>query len=473
MSSKDPSTNVDDAERQPLIRKTNSIEATTNLLLEQSSSPLQHTPSIPRSTSIKDLPPPPDGGQAWIQVFAGFLILLNTWGYINSYSLFSSYYTEDLGLDLTAVSWISSIQIFLVFFLGTFSGRAADAGFFRLCMLSGVVLQLVGIFATSFARIYWQLLLSQGIIGGVGSGLVFCPTISLIATYFSSQKTLALNTMASGTGVGGVVFPAIAQQLLPAVGFGWTVRVMGFVVLITSVIAVVLLKPRLPPRSSGAMVEWEAFKEKPYTLFTIGMFLTLWALYVAFSFVSPPHISHFFVTDPTTQITRYATSIIGTTRSTSLTIFLILNAMGTVGRILPGLLAGSLGVLNTMIPFTFLTSILYFVWIFISSETQLFVFAVVFGLIDSAVQGLVLGGLSTVNPDPRKMGTRSGMILSCVSIAALTGGPIFGALVERGGNDGKGFLYANVWGGCSIFVGLCFLVAARVAGVGWELSKKM
>ncbi|KXT05136.1 hypothetical protein AC578_7590 [Pseudocercospora eumusae] len=450
MSSKDPSTNVDDAERQPLLLKTNSIEGTPNLLL-------QDTLLIPRSTSIEDLPPPPDGGKAWMQVFAGFLVLLNTWGYINSYSLFSSYYTEDLGLDLTAVSWISSIQIFIVFFLGTFSGRAADVGFFRLCMVSGVILQLVGIFATSFARIYWHFLLSQGIIGGVGSGLVFCPTISLIATYFSSQKTLALSTMASGTGVGGVVFPAIAQQLLPTVGFAWTVRVMGFVVLITSIIAVVLLKPRLPPRSSGAMVEWEAFQEKPYTLFTIGMFLTLWALYIAFSF-----------------ITRYATSIIGTTRSTSLTIFLILNAMGTIGRIIPGLLADRFGVLNTMIPFTFLTSILYFVWIFISSEPQLFAFAVVFGLMDSAVQGLVLGGLSTVTPDPSKMGTRSGMILSCVSFAALTGGPIFGALVERGGgNDGKGFLYANLWGGCSIFAGACFLAATRIAGVGWELSKKM
>jgi hypothetical protein len=29
------------------------------------------------------------------------------------------------------ISWIGSIQIFLLFFIGTFSGRATDAGYFR------------------------------------------------------------------------------------------------------------------------------------------------------------------------------------------------------------------------------------------------------------------------------------------------------------------------------------------------------
>lgn len=36
--------------------------------------------------SIRDPPPPPDGGlQAWIQVAMGWLIIFVTWGYVNSF----------------------------------------------------------------------------------------------------------------------------------------------------------------------------------------------------------------------------------------------------------------------------------------------------------------------------------------------------------------------------------------------------
>ena len=36
------------------------------------------------------------------------------------------------------------------------------------------------------------------------------------------------------------------------------------------VIAVAFTKQRLPPRKSGPLVEWPAFKELSYTLFSLG-----------------------------------------------------------------------------------------------------------------------------------------------------------------------------------------------------------
>lgn len=40
--------------------------------------------------------------------------------------------------------------------------------------------------------------------------------------------------------------------------------------LVMQVVAVALLKQRLPPRKSGPMIEWPAFRELPYTLFATG-----------------------------------------------------------------------------------------------------------------------------------------------------------------------------------------------------------
>lgn len=222
-------------------------------------------------TSCVDPGPPPDGGlQAWTQVIMGHLTVFNTWGYINSFGVFQTYYVTMLKEPPSAISWVGSVQSFLLFFVGTFSGRATDYGLFRITFVVGSIFQLLGVFMTSLSTKYWHLFLAQGILTGLGNGLVFCPTISIVSTYFSKKKSLALGLVASGTATGGLVFPIIVQQLLPKIGFPWTVRIIGFVMLAIMCVTLTLTKPRLPPRKSGPLVEWAAFKELPYALFSIG-----------------------------------------------------------------------------------------------------------------------------------------------------------------------------------------------------------
>lgn len=101
---------------------------------------------------------------------------------------------------------------------------------FRITFLLGSFFQLLGIFMTSLSTKYWQIFLSQGIATGLGNGLLFCPCLAILSTYFSSKRALAIGIGASGSATGGLVFPVIVQQLLPKIGFAWTVRVLGFVV---------------------------------------------------------------------------------------------------------------------------------------------------------------------------------------------------------------------------------------------------
>jgi MFS family permease len=173
-----------------------------------------------------------------------------------------------------------------VFCIGTFSGRALDAGIFKPVFILGILLQVVGIFTTSVCTKYWQLFLSQGVCMGIGNGLQFCPTVAILAHYFTKHRSVAIGIAASGTASGGMVFPAIVKAMLPTVGFGWTVRTIGFLNLAIGIMTVSVLKPRLPPRKSGPLVEWSAFKEIPYLLYLLGMFLNFWGLYFGFYYVS-------------------------------------------------------------------------------------------------------------------------------------------------------------------------------------------
>lgn len=73
------------------------------------------------NASLVDPGPPPDGGiKAWTQACMGHLVILNTWGMVATFGVFQAYYTQELGLEPSAVSWIGSVQMLGHFGLGAF-----------------------------------------------------------------------------------------------------------------------------------------------------------------------------------------------------------------------------------------------------------------------------------------------------------------------------------------------------------------
>lgn len=237
--------------------------------------------------SIVNPPPPPDGGlKAWTQVAMGWLVICTTWGWINSYGAFQSYYKMTLDESPSTISWIGSVQNFLTFFCGAFSGRLLDAGLFVPAFLVGAFLQLLGIFMMSLSTKYWQLMITQGVMTGIGGGLFFTPAMGLMGTYFSSKRALAIGIATTGNSAGGIIYPVIVQQLLPKIGFAWTARVLGFFNLACLCLVFAFMRPRLPPRKSGPLVDFSAFKEPVYAFFVAGLFFVIWPIYYTFYYVS-------------------------------------------------------------------------------------------------------------------------------------------------------------------------------------------
>ena len=55
---------------------------------------------------------------------------------------------------------------------------------------------------TSLATEYYQVFLAQGLVVGIGSGLLFTPAISLVGTYFVKKRALATGIAACGSSLG-------------------------------------------------------------------------------------------------------------------------------------------------------------------------------------------------------------------------------------------------------------------------------
>lgn len=171
------------------------------------------------SISYPAVPPPPDGGfHAWAQVVSGHLVVALTWGYAASFGVFQNHYEATLPQSPSDISWIGGFQVFCLLFISALSGRATDAGMARLVVGLGSVLVLLGTFMTSLATTYWEIFLAQGLCIGIGQGLMWLPSVTLISTYFVRLRVFAVTAAATGTSTGGIIFPAMIQYLAPKIG---------------------------------------------------------------------------------------------------------------------------------------------------------------------------------------------------------------------------------------------------------------
>jgi MFS family permease len=95
------------------------------------------------------------------------------------------------------------------------------------------VLYVFSIMMTSICTRYWHFMLAQGLLGGVATGLVMFPAMSALPHYFHERRGAAMGLAIAGSSLGAVVFPILLSKLLndTEIGFGWSVRVCGFMVL--------------------------------------------------------------------------------------------------------------------------------------------------------------------------------------------------------------------------------------------------
>lgn len=408
-----------------------------------------HSNHSPTPNPIEPAPPPDGGIKAWTQALMGHFVVLNTWGMIATFGVFQQYYTKNMGLEASATSWIGSVQMLGHFSLGMVTGRMFDAGYFYYLLIPGMLIAAAGIFATSVCTEYWHFFLAQGVLTGVGNGLQFSPTLALVSTYFASNRSVALAIMASGSATGGLVYPTLARQLLPRIGFPWTVRIMGFMMLAVGCLYASLLRPRLPPRKSGPVLELSAFAERPYTLFLIAVFLICLGQYFAFYYIP-----------------SFATDILHLSYGSSINILLVLNGIGVLGRLFPSYFADRFtGPYNVLIPCCLASAILLFFWPLVKNETGLYVWASTYGFFVAGFQGIFPAALTILTKDMSRVGTRNGQGFAVVGLGTFVGPPIAGALVQ---SYGGGYLAAQMFAGSTVLLGTMILVVGRCSITGWK-----
>jgi MFS family permease len=205
-------------------------------------------------------------------------------GIINTFGSYQAYYETNLlsTSSPSAISWIGSIQAFLLLMVGALTGPLYDAGYFRSLLIFGSVMLVLGQMMLSLCHEYWQVLLAQAFCIGIGTGALFIPSIAILSTYFSTRIGLAIGIAASGSSFGGVIYPIVFHRLLPKLGFAWTTRVLGFIILATMIVPNICMRVRVLPAKSRSLLDLDAFRIPAYTLQVAGFFCGFTGLYMPF-----------------------------------------------------------------------------------------------------------------------------------------------------------------------------------------------
>ncbi|KFA62921.1 hypothetical protein S40285_09074 [Stachybotrys chlorohalonatus IBT 40285] len=407
-----------------------------------------------RSSNIDyGLEPPPDGGlDAWTQVAMGWIVIFTTWGYINSFGSFQTYYTSTLPQTPSQISWIGSIQSWLTFVIGAFSGRLLDAGFFVPTLVIGAALQLLGIFLMSVSRSYWHLMLTQGVLTGLGGGLFFTPSLALISTYFQKRRALAIGLATTGNSAGGMIYPLVVREMLPRVGFAWTTRTIGFINLLGLGLTIIFMRPRLPPRKSGAIIDLSAFKEPVYATYVGGLFFLVWAVWFTFYFLA-----------------SFGREALGMAYPEAALLITLVNGCGLPARIIIPLITDRAGPLNMLAVSAGCLVVVAFTWLAVHNAMGVYVFTTFYGISNGAYQSIMPTGVASITERMDMVGTRLGMCFTFVSFAGLTGPPVGGWILDAAGDD---YTWPIVWAALSTLAGFCLLLTSRVLRGGWKLHAR-
>lgn len=372
---------------------------------------------------------------------------------MNSFGAFQTYYEtgSDWHRSPSEISWIGSIQSFLSLMVGVFTGPLYDAGYFRYIICAGGFLVPFGYMMTSICTQYWQVLLAQGFVIGIGNGCLFVPAVAILPQYFSTKNPLVNGIAASGSSLGGIVIPFVMTRLERQVGFGWATRTIGFIAMATGAVSIATMKPRLTPKSKRKLLEIAAFKEPSYSFFAGGL---------AIAFIG------FAV--PTFYLGTFASTTGIASEEFSFYYLPILNAASTFGRIIPAILAAKFGPLNILIPICLFAGTLAMVWCTITTSAGTIVFAILYGFCSGGFAAMSPIALVTLTPDLRTLGTRMGQLFFCCALGLLAGPPSAGAIL----NTTKSWIALKCFAGGTVVLGSLILVLARVSRVGWSLKKK-
>ncbi|KAJ3154544.1 hypothetical protein HDU86_004673 [Geranomyces michiganensis] len=280
------------------------------------------------------LPPVDRGRGAIMFLIMSFLLECSLWGFACSFGVIQLYLSTHPPFDKFSLASIGAVgtvalglYLILPFPLVLLSRRFPHL--VRRAVWIALIINTGSLLASSYATSVAELIVLQGIVGGISGAVVYIPALIYLQEWFVKRRGTASGIIFSGTGIGGAIFPYLISFLLDRYGFGGATRIWTAISVVTLTPTLYFIRPRLPivrpaPHSRFAPVDMSFL----ITVAALPMLLSTFFLGLAWYPVS-------------VMVSTYTASM-GSAFSSNIVLSL-LNASNTIGGMIFGYLSDRIG----------------------------------------------------------------------------------------------------------------------------------
>ncbi|KAK9238830.1 major facilitator superfamily domain-containing protein [Lipomyces kononenkoae] len=400
----------------------------------------------------------PDVGlRPWLAALGGFCAQFCSFGYMNVIGVFQAYYATHQLIDLSpsTISWIGSLQSFILAFGGLFCGRICDMYGPRWLTVPGCLLLTFGVCMTAICTEYYQFVLAQGVCSALGASALFYATTSAITGWFSKRRGLAFGVAASGASLGGISLPFVFDVVSTRASFSLAVYCVAILLFLFSFTTVVVTNSRIAP-SGRQPYRFVHFYLRPYldpvfALVTLSLTVVYLGLFVPFAFIASHAISNGFSLASAFHLVAY------------------LNAGSLGGRLFSGMLSDKAGKFNVYILVCFMSGLIAFpFWYLSATEAGIIVVAAAYGFASGGVLAMYPALIAHISPI-REIGTRVGAVSAVIAFGALAGLPIAGAIVGGNASSAPDYNSMQIYAGVVMMSGSVIAVLAKARATGGKI----
>ncbi|KAG7167254.1 uncharacterized protein LOC121868597 [Homarus americanus] len=171
---------------------------------------------------------PPDGGYGWVVAFSACFINMWIVGFMKSYGVL---YVEIRSAFPEAsayhTSWVPSLLSTVGLITAPVTGTLCRRFTSRKVSVVGGLMCFLGLVLGSISTTMNQLILSLGLLTGMGAGFTTTPGILIVSLYFEKRRTFASAICVSGNALGGFFMPPLVNYLLVTYGLRGTLMLLG------------------------------------------------------------------------------------------------------------------------------------------------------------------------------------------------------------------------------------------------------
>ncbi|CAK7901747.1 probable transporter Mch2p [[Candida] anglica] len=393
-------------------------------------------------------------------VIAGFVCNFMIFGIAFTYGVFQEYYTSNEGplssQSASKVALIGTTGTALTYAFGVFNKTLTYYFTATQVMLFGSILMSLGLILTGFANEYYQFLLTQGIMFGIGSSCLYLPPVVCAPAYFNKNRGIAMGIVFSGTGFGGLAMASFTRYLISELGWRWCVRILGFINLATTSVVSFMVKE---PQSFTKFTHSRGL----FQLNQIGSF-KVWLQLGASLLQSAGYLI------PLIYMSKYSQSL-GFSYSEGALFIGINNAVNACFKVIIGYAADRFGRLNMItVCSLFSAATIFGLWMINTKDTFL-AFIVLYGVFSGAIISLLptclveLFGLQNYQ-------ALSGLMYFVRGIGSILGSPIAGLFITGGGINATDYKGSIIYNGSLLVGSTICLIALRFVVLYSNQSKK-